>query len=92
MSEYIEIEFEVDDLPDRMWVYTNLKLGEAGVERYASAETLSQGSPVAQLLSDLPGLVALTIDGDSLLLQRDPDTEWYALVEDVSALLKEFFL
>ncbi|NKQ35953.1 MAG: hypothetical protein HF973_10115 [Chloroflexi bacterium] len=92
MSEYIEIEPELSDDETTMRLYTNLPLAEAGVETYASLEEMEEGSPVAQALSVVEGIETLVIDGRNLTLTRSPATDWYAIVADISAALKEFFL
>ena len=90
MSEYIEIEAELGD--DGVIVFeTNLPLA-AGQERYASAAALEEGSPVAQALSVIPGIAALTISGGQMILTAAADADWHVLVADVTAALKEFFL
>jgi hypothetical protein len=38
------------------------------------------------------GIVALRIDDSDLIVRRRPDVPWHAIVADVSAALKEFFL
>ncbi len=92
MSEYIEIETELSDDETTMYLYTNLPLAEDGRETYASLEAMEEGSPVAQALSVVEGIETLVIDGRNLTLTRDSDADWYAIVADVSAALKEFFL
>ncbi len=92
MSEYIEIEAEVGD--DGLIVFeTNLPLAAVGQdERYASAAALDEGSPVAQALSVIPGIAALTISGGQMILTAAAEADWHVLVADVTAALKEFFL
>lgn len=90
MSEYIEIEAEVGD--DGLIVFeTNLPLAAEGqAERYDSAAALDEGSPVAQALSLVPGIAALTISGGRMILTAADDTDWHAVIADVTAALKEF--
>lgn len=92
MSEYIEIEADLGE--DGTLVFaTNLPLTPEGqVERYDTAAALEEGSPVAQALSLVPGIAALTLSGGQIILTAAPDSDWHALVADVSAALKEFFL
>jgi len=92
MSEYIEIEAELDD--DGVILFeTNLSLTAEGREEvYDSAAALEEGSPVAQALSLVPGIAALTMRGGHLTLTPGPDADYHALVADVTAALKEFFL
>ncbi len=92
MSEYIEIETELSDDEAAMRLYTNLPLAEEGVETYASLEEMEEGSPVAQALSVVEGIETLVINGCNLTVTRNPDADWYAIVADISAALKEFFL
>ncbi len=92
MSEYIEIAHELTADPDVMRFRTNLRLGENEVEVYDSIVALEEGSPVAQALAMIDGIVALRIEGQELLVTRDPLVEWYYIAADISAALKEFFL
>ena len=92
MSEYIEIDAELDD--DGAIVFTtNLSLtAEGREEQYDSAAALEEGSPVAQALAVVPGIAALTMRGGQIILTPAPDADFHALVADVTAVLKEFFL
>ena len=92
MSEYIEIDAELDD--DGAIVFaTNLSLtAEGRAEQYASAAALEEGSPVAQALSLVPGIASLTMRGGQIILTPAPDADFHSLVADVTAALKEFFL
>jgi len=92
MSEYIEIETEESDDGRRIFVYTNLRLAEGNSEDYDSRDSMEEGSPVAQALALIDGITHLRIDGSDLTLTREPEAEWYLIVEDVSAVLKDFFL
>ncbi len=91
MSEYIEIETELDD--GILVFMTNLPLtAEGREETYDSAAALEEGSPVAQALSLVPGIAALTMRSGQLLLTPAPDVDDHGLIADVTAALKEFFL
>ena len=92
MSEYIEIDAELDD--DGAIVFaTNLSLtAEGREEQYDSAAALEEGSPVAQALAVVPGIAALTMRGGRIILTPAPDADFHSLVADVTAALKEFFL
>lgn len=94
MSEYIEFETEMSDDGTRMVIYSNLALSEDAdaVEEYASLEEMEEGTPVAQALSVITGIRYLRIEHHQLTVTRDPDTDWYLIVEDISAALKDFFL
>lgn len=93
MTEYIEVWPETTDDPDVMRLVTNLDLtGGEPAETCRSSEEAEQGSPLAQMLFEVPGVNALTIDGAVVEVRRDPDTEWHDLVEDVTDVLKDFFL
>ncbi|MCP5095224.1 MAG: hypothetical protein GY943_06705 [Chloroflexi bacterium] len=92
MSEYIEIETELEDDGTEMHFYTNLKLSDEKEEYYASIAEMEEGSPVVQAMAVIDGIAALTIDGGDMTIVRSPDVEWYAIVGDVSAVLKDFFL
>ncbi len=92
MSEYIEIETELSDDGQRMHFYTNLTLTDQKEETYHSLDEMAEGSPLAQALSVIPGISHLTIEGNDMTLARDSDVDWYAIVADVSAAIKDFFL
>lgn len=92
MSEYIEIETELSEDGKRIFVYTNLLLAEGDVEDYVSREELEEGSPVAQALALIDGIIHLRIEDSDLTITREPDAEWTIIVEDVTAALKDFFL
>ena len=93
MSEYIEIQPEPTDDPEVMCLITNLSLTlEDGWEEYDSPEQGQEGSPLAQALFAVPGLEALTLDGSNIFISRAPDIEWHDLIEDISDVLRDFFL
>lgn len=92
MSEYMEIETEIDDDNLTMHINTNLRLADGEAEEYDSLEALEEGSPVAQALAMIDGIAHLTIDGKNIVVEREPDAPWHSLVGDISAALKDFFL
>ncbi len=92
MSEYITIQTEYGDDPDQVKLMTNLKLAPEGPESYANREEGDEGSPLAQTLFGIEGLAALDIEGGVLSVHREPDVEWPALIDDITAALKDFFL
>ena len=92
MSEYIEIESELSDDGEEIFIYTNLRLGDRGSEAYDTLSAMEEGSPLAQTLAPIEGIVQLRIEDMELIIGRDPDVEWTIIVEEVSAALKDFFL
>jgi hypothetical protein len=93
MTEYIEVWPEATDDPDVMRLATNLDLtGGEPAEMYLSAEESEQGSPLAQALFEIPGIRAMTIDGSVVMVTREADVEWHDLIEDLTSILKDFFL
>lgn len=92
MSEYIEIESELSDDGQRIFIYTNLRLAEGEPEEYDSPEALEEGSALAQALAPIEGIANLRIEESDMAIGREPDVEWTIVVEDVSAALKDFFL
>ena len=93
MSEYIEAEYESTDDPDVMLITTNLNLTpDGGPETYQSPAEGDEGSPLAQTIFGVPGIVSLTLNGGEMLLRREPETPWYDLIEDVRDALRDFFL
>ena len=74
-------------------IVTIQRLTEADREVYPDYESGNIGSPIAQLLFDgVPGIYALTITHDSLLITRQPDTTWEEIVDEVRDALRDFFL
>jgi hypothetical protein len=92
MSEYISLNPEYGLDPDLVTLITNLDLAPEGVERYANRAEGEEGSPLAQFLFQIEGLAALEIDGKRLIVRRAPEAEWHALLDEIAAALKEFFL
>ena len=92
MSEYIQIQVEPTDHPDRMLLSTNVSLALEGREEYHSHADGDQGSALAQTLFAIPGLAGVIMDGTDLILTREPGVEWHDLIEDVSDALRDFFL
>lgn len=93
MSEYIDIQTEATDDPHTMLLRTNIALTEEEpVETYLSPEAGEEGSALAQALFEVPGLAALTIEGRSAWVTRSDDVEWHDLIEDVSDVIRDFFL
>ena len=95
MSEYIEIESELDEEnPEVIHLYTNLPLTTSadGVEEYFSYDEMAEGSPLVQALVMIEGIEQLRIEESDMVIVRDPDTPHHALIADISAALKDFFL
>ena len=93
MSEYIEIESEISDDDAQLSIYTNLLLSEQGEESYDSVAAMDEGSPVVQALAIIEDIATLQIvDQRNMLITRQPDAEWHAIIADISAALKDFFL
>lgn len=93
MSEYVTVEIEPTGDLDVIELVTNQTLTRTGPEVYADYDAGSVGSPIAQMLFEgVPGIRALTITTDSLLITRDPDFTWEEIVDDVRDALRDFFL
>lgn len=92
MSEYITINTEATDDEDILIVQTNQRLTLEDEEVYLDAAHGEEGSPLAQTLFAIDGLQALTIEDQHLVIRRDPTVEWYVLIDEISAALKDFFL
>lgn len=92
MSEYITIETETTDDPDVLVIMTNQQLTMEDKEVYPHAASGEEGSPLAQVLFAIEGVAALTIEGQNLVVRRNPDAEWFVLIDEISAALKDFFL
>lgn len=92
MSEYVTVEAEPTDNPDVMEIITNQHLADT-TEIYVDDEAGNIGSPIAQMLfNGVPGITALTITTDSLLITRDPDYTWEEIIDEVRDALRDFFL
>jgi hypothetical protein len=92
VSEYITINVENTDDVDRVWLTTNLHLAPDASEQYHNREEGNFGSPLAQALFEIEGLIALEIEDNTLLIQRDPCVDWPILVDEITMALKDFFL
>lgn len=92
MSEYIEIESELSDDGRSVAFYTNLPLTQGEVEQYDSLEEMVEGSPLAQALSVVDGIVSLRLEGDEMELTPDEELGVQMVINDVTAVLKDFFL
>lgn len=93
MSEYVTVESRPGDDPDMLAIVTNQRLTVADDEEYGSFDEGDQGSPIAQMLfNGVQGIHALTIRGSTLVITRDPDVPWEAIVDEVRDALRDFFL
>ena len=94
MSEYIEIETEIDeDEPNKIYFYTNVTLAPAGEqELYRSYDDLLEGSPMAQAVAVIDGIVQCEIAEKELTIVHSDEISPYALIADISAAIKDFFL
>ena len=94
MSEYIEIDTEVDeDDLNLVHFFTNLPLTSEGEEEsYTSVDAMLEGSAVAQALAGVEGIVTLTLTESDMSIHKEDDVDEYALIADVSAVIKDFFL
>ncbi|MFN2134668.1 MAG: NifU N-terminal domain-containing protein [Candidatus Promineifilaceae bacterium] len=92
MSEYIEINTEESDDDETLFVYTNLQLTDGTAETYATRSDLAVGSPLAQALWAVEGLRYLQMENGEMVVRREQEAEWHALVDDITAVLKDFFL
>ena len=93
MSEYFKIETEPTDNPDVIEMITSETLTDLDEEIYANPAEGETGSPIAQtLFYGVEGIRALTIIDDTLIVTRDPQVPWEMLVDEVRAVLRDFFL
>jgi hypothetical protein len=93
MTEYIDIKAEPTDDPEVILIITNLDLTVGGPpETYETPEEGDSGSPVAQAIFTIPGVAWLRLEGRQASIRRMADVEWHDLIEDVSDVLKDFFL
>ncbi len=92
MSEYIAIEPQYGDDPDVVTIITNLRLAPDGPQSYVNRDEGDEGTPLAQTLFGIDGLIALDIEGSTLVVRRDPEFEWHVLIDEITNALKDFFL
>ena len=93
MSEYVTVETRPTDDPDVLEIITNQTLTGEVEEIYHDLDEGDEGSPIAQMLfSGVEGIVALTIAPNTLVIQRDPEIPWEAIVDEVRDALRDFFL
>ena len=92
MPEYIRIDPEYTDEPDVIHLITNLTLTEGETEHYADADAGEEGSPLAQTLFLIDGIHALTVTPDTLIVTRQPEVEWYVLIDEISTAIKDYYL
>lgn len=94
MPERMHFEFiSDDDDPLLGYIETNLPLTPDGVsEHYASTAAADEGSYMAQLLSGLEGVRALTIEPAQIVLWREADADWDGIAQQVIQILREEFL
>jgi hypothetical protein len=93
MSEYVTVEARPTDNRDVLEIITNQRLTGENEEVYRNVDEGDEGSPIAQMLfSGVEGILALTITPNTLIIQRDPDVPWEAIVDEVRDALRDFFL
>lgn len=93
MSEYVSFEFELSADPLIAEVFINQPLTAGAAEHYPDYAAGDEGSPLAQLLFNaVDGINTLTIRPDALQIERDAAVEWEALLDDLRAALRDFFL
>ncbi len=93
MSEYVTIEVEPGEHPDIAELIVNQLLATQGEENYANREAGDQGSPLAQMLfAAVDGIEQLTIQADCLIIHRQPDQPWEAIIDEVRDALRDWYL
>ncbi|MCB9450641.1 MAG: NifU N-terminal domain-containing protein [Anaerolineaceae bacterium] len=93
MSEYITVETRPTEDANILEITTNQPLTDEHAEVYRSFEEGDVGSPIAQMLfNGVAGIQAMTITEHTLLITRESDTPWEAIVDEVRDALRDFFL
>jgi hypothetical protein len=93
MSEYIEVQPESTEDPNKMIVRTNLVLREfSNLEDYPTVEAMEEGSALAQMIAPIDGLRRLRIERNDLIIWREEEMPWHLILSEVTIALKEFFL
>lgn len=92
MSEYITLDFEPSDRPNVVLVKTNQQLAPDGTEVYPDIDSGDEGSPLAQMLFSIDGVLALTLDTSAMTITYAPDCQLFTLIDEVRAVLTDFFL
>ena len=92
MSEYITLDFEPADQPNVVVVQTNQKLAPDGTEVYPDLASGDEGSPLAQMLFAIEGVLALTLEASAMTITYAEDCQLFTLIDEVRAVLTDFFL
>lgn len=92
MTEYITIDMEPTDEPNTILIQTNLTLAPEGIEVYPDRNNGEEGSPLAQAIFNISDIIALTIEGRTLVIEHTDQIEIFQLVDEIQAILVDFFL
>ncbi len=87
----MEFETEIED-NGRIYITSNLPLSDGELETYTSTIAMEEGSPVAQALAIIEGIAELEIDENELTVIPEPDAAAHAIIHEITAVLKDFFL
>lgn len=93
MSEYVTVEAEFDLGGVSAELYVNQRLTDQDEEIYASPAAGDLGSPIAQMLfAAVDGISQLTICPDCLIITREADYPWEAIIDEVRDALRDWYL
>ena len=92
MSEYIEIETEIDEVACLVYINTQLVLASSGDESYPTIEAMEQGTALAQFLSQIEGIQTLALSRHRLIASHRPSIPTYVVASELGDALKDFFL
>lgn len=71
---------------------TNVRLSEGIAEVYESPAALEEGSPLAQALAYVPGILRLQLQDHEMTVWHNPDVAQHVVIADISAAIRDFFL
>lgn len=93
MSEYFTMEVQPTSDPDTVELITNQTLTEQDEEIYTTPQAGEVGSPIAQtIFFAVDGIQALTLIEDTLIVTRQPNYSWEAIIDEIRDALRDFFL
>lgn len=93
MSEYFTMEVQRTPDPEVVELITNQILTEQDEEVYPNPQAGEIGSPIAQtIFFAVDGIQALTLIEDTLIVTRQPNYSWEAIIDEIRDVLRDFFL
>ena len=91
MKENTRTEIELSADPLVAIFHTNREVSDER-EVYPTRAAALDGTPLAALLIEIAGVVALELKGNDITLTRDPSATWDDIALQVIEAVKDFFL